>query len=377
MLDTLGSADVVVIGAGIVGLAHAHEALERGLSVAVVERADRATGASVRNFGHACATAQAGDALRYGMAARATWTKLADEAGFWLRRTGTVMVARAEDELAVLAEFAELRGEDQARMLTAGQVAERVPVGPDVVGGAWLPGDLRVDPRAAAPAIARHLAARGVAFHFATTAHTVEPGAVRTSRGVLKAGAIVLATGHDLDRHYPELAAEHAVRRCALRMLRVDAPGGAVIEPAVQTGYSLLRYAGFEACPSLSEVRERLTREHPELIGMGLNLMYTQRPDGTLTIGDTHAYDTTHDPFDDEELDRAVLAETAKLLGAGELTVRERWRGVYAAGREPFLVAAPAEGVRVAAVTSGIGMTTAFGLAPEVLDGLGLGAAGR
>ncbi|GAA3446496.1 hypothetical protein Pve01_64870 [Planomonospora venezuelensis] len=69
-----------------------------------------------------------------------------------------------------------------------------------------------------------------------------------------------------------------------------------------------------------------------------LNLMFTQRPDGDLVIGDTHAYATTPDPFGSDELDRHVLAETARLLGAGPLAVRERWRGVYASAPEPFLV---------------------------------------
>ncbi|MFE0460687.1 TIGR03364 family FAD-dependent oxidoreductase [Kitasatospora sp. NPDC058965] len=370
MIDTLGSADVVIIGAGIVGLAHAYEAVERGLSVAVVERADRATGASVRNFGHACATAQAGDALRYGIEARERWLKLSAAAGFWARRTGTVMVARAEDELAVLREFAELRGGDQVRLLGAAELRERVPVGPDALGGAFLPGDLRVDQRAAAGAIAAHLAERGVVFHWTTNAFGIESGAVHTTRGTLRAGHVVLATGHDVDRHFPELAERFQVKRCVLRMLRVDDPHGREIEPAVQTGFSLLRYSGFEACPSLPAVRERLHREQPELIGIGLNLMYTQRPDGSLTIGDTHAYDTTPAPFDQEEYDALVLRETAGLLGVERLTVRERWRGVYGSGVNPFLIEAPAERVRVVAVTSGIGMTTALGLAPEVLDGL-------
>ncbi|NUO98857.1 MAG: TIGR03364 family FAD-dependent oxidoreductase, partial [Nonomuraea sp.] len=78
----------------------------------------------------------------------------------------------------------------------------------------------------------------------------------------------------------------------------------------------------------------------------------------------------TFDPYKTDELDRYVLDEAARLLGVGRLTVRERWRGVYSSAADPFLVATPMSGVRAVAVTSGIGMTTALGLAPEVLDNL-------
>jgi D-hydroxyproline dehydrogenase subunit beta len=105
-------------------------------------------------------------------------------------------------------------------------------------------------------------------------------------------------------------------------------------------------------------------------LAAGLNLMFTQRPDGDLTIGDTHHYARTFDPFVDEELDELVLAQTARLLGVERLAVRQRWRGVYASAPDDFLTAAPDPSTRVVSVTSGIGMTTAFGLAIEVLDEL-------
>jgi FAD dependent oxidoreductase TIGR03364 len=358
------TSDVVIVGAGIVGLAHAVEAVDRGLSVVVVERDEWAAGASVRNFGHGCFTAQSGVALDYALAARETWLRLAKQAGFWLSDSGSVVVARAEDEQAVLQEFAQVRPE--VVLLNREEVADRVPTGPDVVGGAWLPLDIRVDPRACVQAIAEWLKDRGVRFHWSTTAHTIEPGEVRTSRGRLTAPRIVVAVGHDTDRHFPLLAKE--VQRCSLRMLRVDSPHNRDIDPAVLTGFSILRYDGFHTCPSFAAVRDRLANDRPELVHIGLNLMYTQRPDGTLTIGDTHTYSKTIDPFVANDLDEHVLAETANLLGVPSLTVRERWQGVYASAPDPFLVATPADGIRVAAVTSGIGMTTAFGLAPTVLD---------
>ncbi len=80
-------------------------------------------------------------------------------------------------------------------------------------------------------------------------------------------------------------------------------------------------------------------------------------------LGDTHHYDRTHLPFDDEDVADLVLREGARLLGTA-LTVRRRWRGVYAdSPATDFVVAAPHPGVRAVSVTSGIGMTTGLGLA--------------
>ena len=43
--------DVIVVGAGMLGIAHAWAAAKRGLSVAVIERSRQAHGATIRNFG--------------------------------------------------------------------------------------------------------------------------------------------------------------------------------------------------------------------------------------------------------------------------------------------------------------------------------------
>ncbi|MEV7024495.1 FAD-dependent oxidoreductase, partial [Kitasatospora sp. NPDC093558] len=78
-----GRSDLVIVGAGIVGLAHAFEALANGLSVTVVERDRQPVGASVRNFGHCCISAQEGDLLGLARRSRAGWLRAAGAAGFW------------------------------------------------------------------------------------------------------------------------------------------------------------------------------------------------------------------------------------------------------------------------------------------------------
>ena len=83
------SADLVVVGSGIIGLGAAYAAVRRGLTVIVVDRADAPVGATIRNFGHLCIGAQTGDARRYADLSRDLWLRLAHDAGFWLRESGT------------------------------------------------------------------------------------------------------------------------------------------------------------------------------------------------------------------------------------------------------------------------------------------------
>ncbi len=367
-----GPVDLLVVGAGVVGLAHAVDAHLRGLSVAVVERDERAVGASVRNFGHLCATPQAGVALDYALVARDRWLALGRKAGVPVQECGTLVVARSEAELAVLQQFAATRGSEQVSLLDRAGVGRRLARhDPAVVGGADLPLDLRTDPRQAVAALAGWLVEQGVPIHWRTSALAFEPGLVATSRGRIAARKVVVAVGHDVDYLFPEVADAVGLVRCRLQMLRVAAPNGLRVDPAVLSGLSMLRYAGLAETPAASEVRAAYASEFPELVDAVMNLMFTQRVDGDLIIGDTHHYGLSHDPFDDEATADLVLRETARLLGVPQLTVRQRWRGVYASSDQTdFLITKPAADVAVVSVTSGIGMTTSHGLAAAVLDDL-------
>lgn len=364
---TVMTADLVVVGAGILGLAHAYHALSKGLRVVVVERDARAAGASIRNFGHCCITVQDGAALHYARRGRQHWLDAATAAGFWAREAGTLVVARQEDEWAVLKDLRAARGPDAVHLLDPVAVQRLAPVR-GTIGGALLPGDLRVDPRAAVPAIAHWLDRQGVTFLWSTAAHAVDHGVVTTSRGPIGADRVVVAVNHDVDRLFPGLGAP--IKRCSLHMLQIRPHRDVSIRPAVLTGHSMLRYAGFGVSDSLRQVRARIARDEPDAAAAGLNLMLTQRPDGDLVIGDTHTYDDVPDVFARESWDALIVNKIRDLLDIGEFDVRYRWQGIYASAADPFLVAELSPGVHVVSVTSGIGMTTSFGLAADVVDQL-------
>jgi D-hydroxyproline dehydrogenase subunit beta len=368
----LAHADVAVVGAGIVGLAHAYEAHRRGFSVVVIDRDERAVGASVRNFGHCfVAATAAGRPLEVALEARERWLALSRQAGFAVLECGSLVVTREEDELAVL-EATAAEAARGAAVVSPAEVGELAPVALDgVVGALHARLDLRIDPREAVDALARYLEHDlRVRFVRGAVVRDLALPTVRTSLGRVHAERCIVCPGPDLQTLYGEVfAARRGLTRVKLQMLRVAAPNGTRYGPALLTGLSLLRYPAFSAQAEAAAVRQRLERDAPELVRHGIHLIVTQRPGGDLIVGDTHEYAMTVSPFGDESLDRLVLAEAARLLGFDDLRVLERWHGVYpTAPGDPFLIEEPEPGVQLVAVVSGVGMTTALGLAPHVLD---------
>ena len=365
-------ADICVVGAGIVGLGHAFAARSRGMRVVVLDRSARAVGASVRNFGHGVVTAMAaGEPFAVALRARERWLELGTRAGIMIEEAGTVVVARHEDELAVL-EAVAAEPARCARIITADDAATltALPTGA-IVGGLHCPLDVRVNPREAVAGLAALLDRDpDAAVIWGACVDEIEPGRVRAGATQVRAPLTVVCPGPD----YASLPAAIRPRRedltlCKLQMLRVAPPNGIRITPAVLTGLSILRYPAFSDQRAADAVRERLEREAPELLAAGIHLIVTQLPDGDLIIGDTHAYGETHDPFRHERLDALLLREASTLLGVAALEVRERWLGAYpTAPGDPFLIECPLPGVAVVEVVAGVGMTTGLGLAERTLD---------
>jgi len=372
--------DICVVGAGMLGLAHALEARRRGLSVVVLDRDQHAVGASVRNFGHLFFGSVAdGEPLECAEIARERWLELGRRTGIFMETAGTVVVARREDELAVAEAFA---GDPRrhARMLSAAEIGALAPLPTDdLVGGVHSTEDLRVDPRGAVAGLARLLAEDPkVRLGWGAHVHEVEPGCVCADGLVVHAPLIVVCPGPDYRGLPPALRPGlEPLTLCQLQMLRVGAPAGREYRPALATGLSMIRYPAFASRPAAAALRSRLEIEKAELVANGVHLLITQLPDGDLVIGDTHTYGDTLAPFGEERLYELLLHEAQALLGA-QLEIKQRWHGIYPAidpsvvngENGPFHVTAPLPGVRVVQNVGGIGMTLSLGQAPGVLDEL-------
>ncbi len=364
--------EVRIIGAGIVGLAHAWMAAERGHAVTVFERSAHASGASIRNFGMIWPMGQpAGELRLLALRSRERWLRLAQAADVWVNPCGSLHLAHRNDEWEVLREFhaQAAQGDVECSLLGRADVINKSPAAnPErLLGGLFSPAELGVNPRSALREIPRWLAREyGVRFEFGMTITQVEPDVLHSADGRhLTFQRVIVCSGADRDTLFPELTHGSDMVLCKLQMLKTPPqPNHWRLGPHLASGLTLRHYRSFQDCPSLPALQERIAVETPELDRYGIHVMASQNDVGEIILGDSHEYDEDIEPFDKSEIDDLILRELRQVLRLPDWTIGQRWHGIYAKSpHAPVFEAEPHPGVHICTGTGGAGMTLAFGLA--------------
>ena len=240
--------DVVVIGAGVIGMACAWRIAQQGLSVAVLDRTGPGGGASGVAAGMLAPATEADfggqDLLALNLASAELWpvfdAELREASGGETGReqTGALTVAVDRDdaeELQRLHDFQLSLGLD-ARMLTRSECRELEPgLAPGIAAGVLTPGDGAVEPRSLLAALSVALDRAGGELIIGVDASIEVAGGrvtgVSTPAVGFRAGTVVLAAGswsaevpglagrgHTAcaARQGPDPAAAHARRRAGL-----------------------------------------------------------------------------------------------------------------------------------------------------------------
>jgi glycine/D-amino acid oxidase-like deaminating enzyme len=150
-------------------------------------------------------------------------------------------------------------------------------------------------------------------------------------------------------------------------MLRVKPPDGYKLGAGVMSDLSLVRYRGYSELSGAQLLNDQLRVECRQALEHGVHLIIVQSQDGSLVVGDSHHYGQAMRPFAPREVEDLILHEMQRLLCLGHYQVTERWTGIYPSAQQDTLVSEVLPGVKLVSVTSGTGMSTAFGLAEEVI----------
>src|SRR5271157_2089174 len=101
-------ADVIVIGAGVLGTFHAYYAAQMGFKTLLIERNSFPSDASTRNFGMVIQTIveTEGEWPTFAQASRLIYQSIQKEHDIGVQSNGSLYIASTETERAVLEEFA-------------------------------------------------------------------------------------------------------------------------------------------------------------------------------------------------------------------------------------------------------------------------------
>ncbi len=371
------TADVAVVGGGIVGLAFALTAAKEGRSVVLFERERKAQGASVRNFGMLWPIGQPSGGLhRMAIRGREIWADLAERAGINFDPCGSLHLAYHEDELAVLEEFvgrAAGLGYD-CRLLDPGETLRRSPSANPIglLGSLWSPTEVCIDPRQAIERIPGWLReTHGVELRFGSAVTSVEMPFVRTADGERwRVGRTVVCGGADFRTLFPEVFGASGLRLCKLQMMRTaPQPGHWRLGPMLAGGLTLCHYPTFQACPSLGRLKQRFEGSMPEFLRYGIHVMAAQNSLGEVVIGDSHEYDDAIEPFDKPAIDALILGHLRTMVDLPTWSIAANWHGIYAKHpTRPIFTAEPQPGAWIVAAPGGAGMTLSFGMAEDLWD---------
>ncbi|TWU09177.1 N-methyltryptophan oxidase [Symmachiella macrocystis] len=371
--------DVIVVGAGILGVFHAYFAAKNGLRVLLLERDDTPRGASVRNFGWCIPSAMApGEWAERGIASLEVYRELAAAVGFPFSQNGTLYVASTELEEAVIREFVESNSHHglHREFLDDRRTREMNPfVRPDYGRASlYFPDEIRIEPRTILGDLLTWLGREfDCEYRPRTVASRAEASAgqcrvISTEGLVFTANHVFVCSGADVRTLFPEILAAAGVRRCKLQMFRTVPQQGWQLPTNLASGLSIRRYPSFQNCPSWAKLSQQAAE--PGYDERGIHVLLVQDYEGRLVVGDSHVY--SHDDMDDmldAETESLILRYAQQMVDGVDWRIDSRWQGEYSLLEDREILETTIDG-RIHLVTGigGKGMTTAPAVARESIE---------
>jgi glycine/D-amino acid oxidase-like deaminating enzyme len=341
------TADVLIIGAGIIGAACADALAREGLRVTVLEAAVPGGGATAAGMGHIVVMDDSDAEFALTHYSRTLWNELASElpAEIEFDTCGTLWVAAGDEEMAAVHSkhaFYTTRGV-VTHVLDAKALAEAEPnLRPGLAGGLLVPGDRVIY----SPCAARWLLQRATLLT-GKTVSAWNPGELTLSDGSrLSAGIILSAAGAATAALFPEIDVRPRKGHLAI----TDRYPGFARHQLIELGY--LKSAHTHAAESVAfNVQPRKT--------------------GQLLIGSSRQYGETNPAIDQPLLGRMLRRALEYMPALAGLSVIRTWTGFRPAttDNQPIIGAHPHRpNLYLATGHEGLGITTSLGTARLIAD---------
>ena len=342
----MNKADVIVIGAGIVGAACADALSERGLRVMVIEQDMPGGGATAAGMGHLVVMDDNAAELALSAYSVSLWNALVGDRPqrHEYSRCGTIWIAADEEEMQAARDKAQTLSAHglACELLAPAALYAREPrLRPGLAGGLLVAGDGLVYPPKSARILLDRAIRRGAITLRGGVAAIEDNGVVLDDGARHQARHVVLAAGSRSTALLPELPLQPKKGHIAI----TDRYPGFVHHQLVELGYIKSAHA-------------------PGGDSVAFNLQ--PRPTGQVLIGSSRQFDTIDLAVEPAMLQRMLRHATTFTPALAQLNVLRCWTGLRAATPDGLPLIGPhaaRRGLWLATGHEGLGITTSLATA--------------
>lgn len=376
--------DLIIIGSGVMGSFHAYHALNLGKKVLLIDRNNKSNQASVRNFGQAVISGLSLNEWHgYGRKALEILLDLKKKANLPIRQNGSFYIANTPGELAVLEElhqrFVDL--DYPCELWDKSTVLRNQPaVQSDYALGALVfKQEVSIEPEFMVNQLREYMVDQ-MGLHQEMNCLIKEVNSlpekvkVTSANGkCFEAEKLLICNGMELQQLYPELFSSSDLEVCRLQMISLKNPG-IQLTGNILTGLSIRRYESFKSCEAWKNLDGHgLSEEYDQ---RGIHILFKQRPDGSVILGDSHDYLDAKEGHNfsflhDVHTDNLMLAEAKRIVKFGKFEPEYTWSGFYSQCKNNDIFEAnPEPGVHIITGIGGKGMTTSAGFAADRINAM-------
>ncbi len=374
--------DLIIVGAGIIGTFCAYHALKRGKTVLLLEKDSLPFEASFRNFGQAVPSGQSlPNWFEYGRKSLKIYKDLQENIDISLVKNGSWYYASDDQEMTLLEEIHQLFTERNytSKLYTAQECLDiNSSLKKDYVkGGLYFPDEASLNPLIMVHRV-REFLIHYMGLHYQPLCSVI---GIEKKRGIAKihsshgqafwSDKVILASGRDTQFLFPDLFAQADLKISKLQMLRLNTQKRA-FKANILTGLTIRRYESFHACPSFHKLET--SAEQKLLQEQGIHILFKQAEDGSIILGDSHAYVPAHQQANfgfeiSTEINEMMLREAKRIMHLESWDVASTWAGYYLqANKSDIFTKNLDDVIHVINGIGGKGMTTSPGFTAEYIQ---------
>ena len=286
---------------------------------------------------------------------------------------GLYLLAQHKESMPGLEEYLKVDPRKTVKLVSKKEIAAESTLFQNnkVFGGLYSSDEVRIEPRLAIPAVAKYLQSIGIDFLWKEEVLDFSHKQIITQKRKIDYKNLIMAPGNHLKGLGRDIFEKKEVQSSRLHMLRIMPKKKIKLPGGIMADLTLMRYPGYENLPSKKKLDKVIKKTSKAELDNGIHVIAVQGNDGSLTIGDSHHYThDTHFPFENEKIDNLILKKFDQVLPIGKYDVIERWVGEYPAGKKDYLDHWIDKNICIANVTTGIGMSTGFSFAEDVINKL-------